>query len=478
MNAKLSKNDDEFRNLALNGNMGRLMLKVCLPLILYQSLNQIFRMVDTMLAAKIGSSAVTTVAYLSQISLMLSAIGGGLAVGAGIKISEAFGAGSYELVKKRVSTLFALCAIVCGTVLVVFVPFAPMILRMFGTPERLIEQGTTYFILELFGMVVTFFNNVYIAIERARGNSGRIFRLNISATIIKLILSVIFVYAWKPLGFGDPTINLLSIATLTANCVILLAAVFYMNQKDNLFGFSLRAISFKSEIIKPMIVVSIPVIVEKFAFSYGKVLVNSMCADESLQYHPDTIGATSVSNQISGMASTPQNGIQEGGSAIISQNKGAGKPERVVLAFKNMIFQAFFVSLCLMFVSLAVLKPLSMFMAANNEEFAGMIAQIYHYEAIAIIPLAMNSVAHGFLYGLGKTRVTLFMNFCRVFVFRVPVLYFLQNFTAMGRVDGPNTIGLCLALSNFLCGTLALIIAGVQIRKLCRENHIKFWKKY
>lgn len=476
MKAKLSKSDDEFRDLALNGNMGRLMMKVCLPLTLYQSLNQIFRMLDTVLASMIGSSAVTTVAYMSSISLMLSAVGAGLAVGAGIKISEAFGAGKYELVKQRVSTLFALCAIICAATLVIFVPFAPGVLRLFGTPEQLILQGTTYFIIELFGMVVTFFNGVYMAIERSRGNSGRIFRLNIGVTIVKAVLSLFFVFGWEPLGFGEPTIELLSIASLVANSVILVAAIYFMQQKDNLFGFSVHAISFSRRVIGSMITLSIPVIIEKFAFNYGKVLVNSMCADESLGYHPDTIGATSVSNRISGMTTTPQNGFQEGGSAIISQNLGAGKPERVVLAFKWMFFQSVAITFGMMVLSLIVLRPLTLFMAAGNEEFASMIAQVYRYEAVAGISLAINSVVHGLLYGLGQTKYTLVMNFCRVFVFRVPVLFFLQNFTLMGQTDGPNTIGLCLAISNFLSGVLALTFAAIELRKLCRKYQIPFWK--
>lgn len=478
MKAKITKNDDQFRDLALNGDMGRLMMKVCLPLTLYQSLNQIFRMLDTMLASLISASAVTTVAYLSQISIMLSAVGSGLAIGASIKISESFGAGDYKLVKKRVSTLFALCAILSGIVLVIFIPFAPSILRVFGTPERLIEQGSTYFILELLGMIITFFNGVYIAIERARGNSNRIFKLNMCVMITKLILLAVFVLGWEPMGFGEPTINLLSVASLCANSIILVAAIYYMNQKDNIFGFSIHAITFSRAVVGSMLSMSFPVIVEKFAFSYGKVQVNSMCADESLDYHPDTIGATSVSNQISGIATVPQNGFQEGGSAIISQNLGAGKPERVVSAYKWMLSMALIVSFIMMALSLLVLKPLSMFSAANNVEFAEMIAKIYRYEAIAVIPLAINSVSHGLLYGLGKTKLTLVMNFCRVFVFRVPILFFLQNFTAMGRIDGPNTIGLCLAISNILCGTLALIVAIVQIRIICNKNQINFWKKY
>lgn len=473
--AKLSDNDRVFQDFALNGDMGKLMLHVCLPLTLYQSLNQLFRMLDTMLASMISASTVTTVAYLSQISTMLSALGSGLAVGASIKVSEAFGAKDYELVRKRVSTLFAMCAILGGVILGICIPFAPQFLRLFKTPEASIAQGTVYFDLELIGMVVSFFNSVYIAIERARGNSRRIFVLNMAVTITKLALSAFFVLGWEPMGFGEPSINLLSVASLVSQCIILVAALFYMNQKDNLFGFSIHAITFKRAVAGPMLSLSFPVVVEKFAFAYGRVLVNSMCAGEGLDYHPNTVGAVSVSNRISGIALTPPNGFQEGGSAIISQNMGAGNHQRALSAFKYMLVIDMAVSVAIAALSLLLLRPLTMLSAAGDSEFADMIATVYRYEAIALLFLGIHSAVMGLLYGIGKTKLTLVMNFCRIFVFRVPVLYFLQNFTQMGRVDGPNTIGLCLAISNTLTGTLAAVIAFTQIRKICKEHQLKFW---
>ena len=170
MKAFLSKKDEKFREFAQNGHMGKVVLQLGLPLALYQSLNQLFKILDTLMASHIGSSTVSAVAYLSQINLMLSALGGGLAVGSSIKISEAYGAGDFELVKRRVSTLFSMCAILGGGILLLLAPFTPQFLRLMNTPEEFIAEGSTYFILELVAMVVTFFNSVYIAIERVRGN--------------------------------------------------------------------------------------------------------------------------------------------------------------------------------------------------------------------------------------------------------------------------------------------------------------------
>lgn len=463
MQAALSKKDEKFRDFSLNGPMGRVVLYVGFPLALYQSLNQLFKILDTMMASHIGASAVSAVAYLSQINMMLSALGGGLAVGASIKVSQAYGAGDFVLVKKRVSTMFALCAVLGGVILLVLVPFTPEFLRLMNTPEEFIADGSTYFRLELFGMVITFFNNVYIAIERARGNSKRILVLNTGVIVIKLVLTAWFVYGLN----GD--INMISLATIVSQSLLLLAAVINMNQKGNAFGFSLRAITFEKETVKPMLVLSFPVIVEKIAFAMGKVVVNSM----STVYGSWTVGALGISNNIGGITTNPQNGFQEGGSSIISQNLGAGNPKRALGAFRYVLYINVVIGAVLMSMSLLCLNQLSVLFAGDNTEFAGMIAEIYRYEAMGAIPLGVNAAVMALLYGFGKTKITLAMNFCRVFLFRVPVLWALQQFTDLGNVSA----GIVMAVSNIASGVLAAAVGVVEVRRICRQYGISYFGK-
>ena len=72
------------------------------------------------------------------------------------------------------------------------------------------------------------------------------------------------------------------------------------------------------------------------------------------------------------------------------------------------------------------------------------------------------------LYGIGKTKLTLAINFCRVFVFRVPVLWFLQSFTSMGSLS----VGVVMAVSNIATGVFALIIGVYEIVRICRRYEI------
>ncbi len=455
MKANLSKRDEKFREFALNANMFRVILHVCIPLALYQSLTQVFKVFDTMMAAHISATAVSSVAYIGQIQIMLSALGSGLAVGASIKVSEAYGAGNYELVRRRVSTMVAMSSILGSFLLLVLLPTAELFLKLMKTPAEFISIGSTYFRIEIIALVITFFNNIYIAIERARGNSKRILYMNMGIVLTKLSFTAVFVYVYH-LG-----VTSIAIATLISQLTVLVTAVINMSKKDNLFSFSFKAISFKNEVAAPMIKLSIPVVIEKAAFAAGKVIVNSMCT----VYGPQTVGALGISNNIGGITTMPQSGFQEGGSAVISQNRGAKKYERTLKAFWCELTCNLIIGVVLMSMSLLCLEQISLFFAGSDYEFQQMIKGIYRYEAWGAIPLGINATVLSLMYGYGKTKVTLFMNFCRIFAFRVPVLILLQKFTDYGS----ESAGIVMGISNILSGILAVILGIWTIYKIKKE---------
>ena len=162
-------------------------------------------------------------------------------------------------------------------------------------------------------MVVTFLNNVYIAVERARGNAARIFRLNLGVIALKLSLTAAFVYLLN----GD--LVMIGLASLLSQIFLFAFALKYSFFDDGAFSFSFRAVTAESRVISPMLARSWPVITEKALFSFGKTIVNSMCT-----FYGDTmVGAMGVSNNLGGITTNPQNGFQEGAASIISQNLGA-----------------------------------------------------------------------------------------------------------------------------------------------------------
>ena len=134
--AILSKKDEEFRTYALTGKPLQVILSFCGPLALFQALQGIFKILDALMASHIGADAVSAVAVLGQITLMVNAVGSGLAVGGSIKISEAYGRGDYEAVSRRVSTVYIMAVMVSVVVAAVLIPFAEPFLRLLNTPDR------------------------------------------------------------------------------------------------------------------------------------------------------------------------------------------------------------------------------------------------------------------------------------------------------------------------------------------------------
>ena len=93
LKAELNSRDKRYLEASLNAPMWKVVLKIGTPLALYQALAMIFTILDTMMASHISKESVSAVAYLAQLNLFLSSVGGGLAVGSGIKISLAYGEG-------------------------------------------------------------------------------------------------------------------------------------------------------------------------------------------------------------------------------------------------------------------------------------------------------------------------------------------------------------------------------------------------
>lgn len=456
----LSEKDRKFRAFALNGNMWKVILYVCLPLAVFQLVNHIFNILDTMMASHISAEAVSAVAYLSQIQGMISALGTGLAIGSSLKISEAFGAGDYALVKKRLSTLIMLCFGI-GLFVLLLTPFTPFLLRVTGTPEAFITIGARYFVITLLATVISFFNNVYIAIERARGNSKRIMYLNTGIILLKLTLTAIFIYGL------NADITMIAIATVISQFTLFLLAIKNLSNKNDVFGFDLKSISFKQHVISPMLHVSFPVIVEKIAFSMGKTVINSM----SKSYGQLTVGALGISNNISGSVTTIHNGFQDGGAAIISQNIGANRLDRALDAFKKILIINVIWGLIGWLILVYFIQDIS-YLFANSASgfdptFQETIIKVFMYDSFgSCIPLGINSAVMSLLFGFGYTKLSLIINFSRVFVFRIPVLWALQNFTTLGS----ESVGIVMAVSNIGVAILSSIIGFFVIKHIKKKQ--------
>ncbi len=454
----VSKKDEAFRHYSLTGSPLGVILSTCAPLALFQALQSIFKILDAMMASHIGSDAVSAVSCLSQITLMITALGGGLAVGGCIKISEAYGRGDYDAVRRRVATVYTMAVAVSVVLAAALIPFAPAFLRLLQTPEDLIAVGVDYFRIEILTLVISFFNTVYLAIERSRGHAKKILVLNMVIIVVKLSLSALFVYGMQ----GD--LVMIAVATLVGQVLLLGYALFTMFRDEGAFRFSVKNICLDKETAVPILNLAYPVSAEKMLFAAGKVVVNSM----SGLYGGLTVGALGISNNIGGLTTSWHMGFNDGAAPLISQNRGAGKHKRTLQLYGWLLLIDVVIGVVgLLLVSNTLPWIARIFAYSKGEldqEFCDMIISIHKWEMLGYITLGINSATVALLLGYGYTKLTMLLNVARVFAFRVPVLWFLQQFTDMGA----EAVGVTMMVSNVCVGLTAVIVAIPVVRNIRR----------
>ena len=456
MSNTLNKTDRKRRSFVLEGNMWNVVLSISFPLAVYNGFNHLFGFLDTMMAAHIGSNVVSAIAYLVQIKTMITAIGAGLAVGGGIIIGRYYGADDMKNTQKYVNTVLFLAICISLLLLFLIIPFTKPILRLVNTPEELITLGSSYFVVEIIMIIAIFINNVYMAIERAKGNTKLILNLNLMVLALKLILTALFVYVFN---FG---IMMMAVATLIAHLTLTVVGLSNMLNSDNMFRLSFKNVDLSKKTICPIMIFALPIFFEKFTFSLGKVIVNSMSA----LYGSMVVGALGVSNNIAGIPTSIANGFQDGEAAIISQNLGNENFERALDAFKKTLLVTLVIGALGMVLINIFMDPIIRIFAKGDLQFLEIIRSILKYEIFALITLTVTSAVMGLLYGFGYTKLSLVINFLRLFLFRIPSLYILQNFTNLGS----ESVGIAMMISNGLVGITALGICFMVIQKMKKKD--------
>lgn len=459
----LSKKETQLRNYILKSNIFFVTLKIGIPVALYQSMNQLFKVFDSLIASQIDSTAASMVSYFSQINLILQGLGLGLAAGASLKISQAHGEGNYPLVKKRISTLVAFTVITGLAISTIVVPLVTPFLKATNTPAAFISIGKEYFLIEFFSTILGFFSSIYIAIERAKGNSKRILFINGSAILIKFTFTLLSIYVFHK------GVVFIALSTLLSQVFIAICGIIHLRNQNEAFSFSLKSVSFRGSTLLPMLLISIPIMIEKSAFHLGKSVVNSMIT----VYGPLTIGGLGISNLICGISTSPLNGFQDTAASVISQNLGARNARRAFTSFKCTLLVTLVLGIICFIPSYCFASGVTGIFAPSDPAFHNTLLSIYRFDIWSIFPLAINASVMALLYGFGYTKITLLINFCRIFLFRIPVLWYLQKFTSLGS----ESAGIIMIVSNILVAILSIIIALLFIRHNCKKYQITFFKR-
>lgn len=241
-----------------------------IPLILGNLFQQLYNTVDSIIVGNwIGSEALAAVGSSGAIINLLVGFCIGASAGAGVVVSQFFGAGNREGVRKAVHTTLAI-AVAAGAILTVAgVVTTPMILRAMDTPQEVFEQSSQYLQVYFGGIFFSVIYNMSAGILNAVGNSRRSLIYLIIAAVSNIFLDIFFVVILK---MGIIGAALATDISQLLSCIFILG--FLMRSQES-YHVRLRDIRFYDNLLGRILKIGLPTGFQNIVISISNVIVQS-----------------------------------------------------------------------------------------------------------------------------------------------------------------------------------------------------------
>ena len=301
------------------GSIEKHLISFAVPLFLGNLFQQLYNTADSLIVGNfLGSEALASVSSSSNLIFLMIGFFNGIAVGDGVVIARAFGAGDKKALHTAIHTTIAF-GLVAGVVLTLLgVLLAPQILVWMGTPESILAGSVSYFRIYFLGSIPFVLYNICVGILQSVGDSRHPLYYLMVSSVVNILLDLLFVAGFK-MGVG-------SAAAATAISQLVSAALCFIRlcRTDDVYRVTLRDIRFDIPMLGKIIRNGLPAGCQNSIIAFANVIV---------QTNINAFGEIAVAGQgvyakIEGFGFLPITCFAMALTTFISQNLGAGEYDR------------------------------------------------------------------------------------------------------------------------------------------------------
>ena len=291
-----------------------------LPIMLSSILQLLFNAADIIVVGRFaGSNSLAAVGSNGALINLIVNLLIGLSVGCAVAVAFYYGANEMGQVKETIHTSIAISLIGGVICLAAGILLSPVMLRMMGTPENIIEKAELYLRIYFIGLPAMSIYNFGSAVLRSLGDTKHPLYYLIAAGIINIILNVVFVAGFQMDVAG------VAVATVISETVsAALTLRFLMRMEEEL-----RLEWKKVRISKPKLIriarVGIPSGIQSAVFSLSNVLIQSSINS----FGELAVAGNSAAANIEGFIYVAMNSFYQSAQTFTSQNVGARKYDRI-----------------------------------------------------------------------------------------------------------------------------------------------------
>lgn len=424
----------------------RFLFMLIVPLIAEQFLAITIGMVDIVMVATVGETAVSAVSIVNSISQLMVQLFASFATGGAIVASQYLGRKDRVSANDAAKQLFLLSSSVAILLLVLCMPIRRGIISLiFGSIEAdVLLDSTTYFKYILLSLPFLASYNACAALFRSMGNS----KVSLLASTLMNIANIggnayfIFVLNMGVAGAG--------LATLLSRVLASMIMIILISNKANLiFIHKIWKFEWHWNKIKKILQIGIPTGMEGSIFHIGRLMVQNFIAS----FGTVALAANAISNSVASLANIPGRAINMASITIIGQSLGAKRPDQAVFYGKRLLFLAYG-SIALITIPLFIAAPMVVEIFSLSAEASGLASNIIRTAMVAstfLWPFAFT--IPNFLRAAGDVKYTMLVSMFSMWVFRVGSSYILAFYLGLGIYG----VWFGMYIDWFCRGTLFLI---------------------
>ncbi len=307
-------------NLMTEGSIVKNLLLFALPLILGNLLQQMYNTADSIIVGNfVGSNALAAVGSSGSPIYLLIGFSQGVAVGAGVVVSQYLGAGDRREAREAVHTSLAI-AVVMGLVLTIGgVACGKALLVAMNTPAEVLADAVTYLRLYFGGVLFSVVYNMTAGILNAAGNSRRSLVYLAAASVTNIVLDLVLIAGLK-MGVAGA-----AIATDLSQLVSCVLSLRFLMKTDDACHVDLADIRLHGKMAGRIIRVGLPTGIQNMVISISNVLVQASVNG----YGAAAMAGFGAYMKIDGFNILPVTSISMAATTFVGQNYGAGRLDRV-----------------------------------------------------------------------------------------------------------------------------------------------------
>ena len=377
----------------------RQMFFFMLPFMLSNAMQVLYSTIDMIIVGEyVGTAGISAVGQSSQIVNFATMVCLGFSNAGQVLLAQALGAGKKKETNNIIGTLFSLVLILAVALSVIILALRSVILDVMNIPKESYDMAMQYMIICAAGLVFTAGYNMVSAVLRGMGDSKRPFLFIAIASVVNLVLDLLFTGL---LGWG---VAGAAYATIIGQAVSFVFSLFYLYKRKESFGFDVERKSFKinRQYAKMMASIGTPMAIQSGCINISMLFVNSMINSVGV-----VASATfSAGVKIDDIINKISQGIHHAAMPMVSQNIGAERQDRA----KRVVYSAWIFSgiWTVVFIALYIFFGKQMFMLFSNDTAVHEMSSTFIKAILWMFPaLAMMRGTGALIQGIGNARLSM-----------------------------------------------------------------------